>query len=87
MLSNTKKSKVILVLTGAATAYAVYKYATMDTAKKQKLVSDLRNQVSKILDQYIPNDIKSFFENTQQTGDAAFNAAVNDMSKDDDMRL
>ncbi len=86
MLSKNRTSKAIVIVTSVAAAYAVYKYATMSAENKQRLTANLRDQVIKIFDQYIPNEIKSIFEN-KQTGDPAYNAAIKDMSQDDDMRL
>ncbi|MDB5202195.1 MAG: hypothetical protein JWQ27_1604 [Ferruginibacter sp.] len=66
----TKRSG--LLLAGLA-AYAAYKYSKMSPDQKENLFGGLKEKGRKLVDQFVPEDVKSKFSET-------FNSAANTAS-------
>ena len=51
-------NKSLSLLIAGIAAYGYYKYTKMTDAQKSNLVSGLKDKGRKILDQYVPSDLK-----------------------------
>ncbi len=67
MLRNNSKSGSLL-LAGLA-AYAYYKYSKMTPDERRSMLDGLKEKGKKLVDQYLPDDIKDKFMN-RNTGTA-----------------
>jgi hypothetical protein len=57
--------KWALILAGIGGAVAYYMYNSLTSEQKKEMVENLKQKGKKILDEYIPNDLKTKFPVTQ----------------------
>ena len=72
MLQNRRSNSGSLLLAGLA-AYAYYKYSKMSPAERSNLFETLKAKGKKLVDDYVPANIKDKFMK-QDTGTAAANS-------------
>ena len=60
-----------LILAGLA-AYAYYKYNKMTPQEKEDLVGNLKHKGKKLVDQYLPENLKNVFTKGQGQGNTAY---------------
>ena len=73
MSQNKKAPAAGLILAGLA-AFAYYKYSQMSSAEKATLVSDLKAKGQQLLDDYMPEQVKSMFAKEGHTPSTPQNA-------------
>jgi hypothetical protein len=71
MLFNKKNTG--LLLAGIA-AYAAYRYNKMNASEKKEMTDRLKAKGKKIYDDYVPGNVKNWFEKSKDNGGATADA-------------